>query len=41
MTMRSDLGTALSAAVTDDEVGDVSIDRQALRNLSGPGGCAK
>ena len=38
MTMRSDLGTALSAAVTDDEDGDVSIDRQALRNLSGPGG---
>lgn len=37
MTMRSDLGTALSAAVTD-ESGDVSIDRQALRNLSGPGG---
>ena len=37
LTMRSDLGTALSAAVTD-ESGNVSIDRQALRNLSGPGG---
>lgn len=37
MEMRSDLGTALSAAVRDED-GDVSIDRQALRNLSGPGG---
>ena len=37
LTMRSDLGAALSAAVRDED-GDVSIDRQALRNLSGPGG---
>jgi len=36
-TMRSDLGTALSAAVTD-ESGNVSVDIQKLRNLSKPGG---
>lgn len=37
LKMRSDLGAAIGAAVRDEN-GDIRIDEQALRNLSGAGG---